>query len=467
MEGKGAMADGNAGATRLAGAARARLAGIEVIDSASALAHYAQSEGHHGGHTPALALRARSVADVQAIVTFAGETGAALVPWGAGSSLEGNAAADAGTILLDLTAMDAVLEIAPEDMLCVVEPGVTREALNADLRATGLFFPVDPGANATIGGMLSTRASGTTSVRYGTMRDQALALKVVLPDGRLIRTGTRARKSAAGYDLTHLFVGSEGTLGVIVEATLRLHPQPEAIASAVFSFPTVAAAVETVTALVQVGAPVARLELLDPAAIAACNAFAGLTLAEAPTLFVELHAAEAAVADQLALVQDYAEASGGSLTATATAPEDRARLWKARHAALPAARALRPGCVAWVTDVCVPISALAPTIALAQSAIAHEGMIAPILGHVGDGNFHVFFILDPDAPAEWAAAARVNEIMIEAALAAGGTCTGEHGIGLGKRAALVREAGADAVDAMRAIKAALDPQNLMNPGKVI
>jgi D-lactate dehydrogenase (cytochrome) len=442
-----------------------RFAG-RILGSAAIRAQYASSEGHHGAHLPDLVARPETTEEVQEFVRAAAEYGIPVVPWGAGTSLEGNAAAVAGGLCLDLSAMNRLVEVSADDLLCVVEPGVTREQLNTELRATGLFFPVDPGANATLGGMIATRASGTNAVRYGTMRENLLALKVVLPDGKLIRTGSRARKSSAGYDLTHLFAGSEGTLGIIVEATLRLHGLPEAVLAGTWPFETLDGAVQTVIATIQCGVPVARMELLDPAAIRACNRYAQLDLPERPTLFIELHGSPAGVEEQLATIQAIGSELGGGDLAQAVEADARARLWKARHQALPAARAMVSGAVTWVTDVCVPISRLAEAIGRAQSAIAQKGLLAPILGHVGDGNFHVFFVLHPDDHRGWAAAAEVNAAMIEHALSEGGTCTGEHGIGIGKRDALVREHGAEAVLLMRRIKDALDPAGLLNPMKL-
>jgi len=453
------------GVKRLAEALAADF-GPRLLASAAALEAYAQSEGHHRTRAPDLVARPGSTAEVQQLVRLAGRFGVPVTPWGAGTSLEGNAAAVNGGLVIDLRAMDRVLEVRPEDLLCVVEPGVTREQLNADLRDTGLFFPIDPGADATLSGMIATRASGTNAVRYGTMRENTLALKVVLPDGSLIRTGSRARKSSAGYDLTHLFVGSEGTLGIVVEATLRLHGVPETILAGVWPFETLEGAVQTVIGVIQLGVPVARIELLDPAAVRACNAHSGLGLAERPTLFVELHGSPGAVREQLEVVRELGSDLGGGEIAQAVAPEARARLWKARHQALPAARAFIPGSVTWVTDVCVPISRLAEAVGRVQAAVAQAGLFAPILGHVGDGNFHVFFVLPPDDPEPWARARAINEAMVDHALSVGGTCTGEHGIGLGKREALVREHGAEAVALMRRLKSAVDPQALLNPGKL-
>lgn len=444
----------------------AALLGERLIDSAPARAHYAQSEAYHASRAPDLVAKPASIEDVQAIVRIASSHGMPVIGYGAGTSLEGNAAPVQGGVIVDFTLMNTVREIAAADMLCVVQPGVTREQLNADLRDSGLFFPVDPGANATIGGMISTRASGTTTVRYGSMRDNVLALKVVLADGSLITTGTRARKSAAGYDLTHLFTGAEGTLGLIVEATLRLHGRPEHTIAATWPFATAQGAIDTVIATIQCGVPMTRMEFLDPAAIAACNRFSHMNLPQEPTLFLEFSGSMAETAHQIELVKAIGGDLGGKEFTHADTAEARNLLWRARHQALPAARALRADTVAWITDICVPISHLADAIKQAQDGIAAAGLTAPILGHVGDGNFHVFFILDPDNADEWRQAKEINEAMIAHALSVGGTCTGEHGIGLGKRAALLREHGGDAVSAMQAVKRALDPRNLMNPGKI-
>lgn len=440
--------------------------GDRLLTTASARSRYAESEGHHAGHVPDLVVQPKSVAEVQAVVRAAGARGIPVVGVGASTSLEGNAAAAHGGLAVDLSRMDRIIELCPEDLLCVVEPGVTREALNAALRGTGLFFPVDPGANATLGGMLATRASGTNAVRYGTMREQALALEVVLADGTLIRTGTRARKSAAGYDLTHLFVGSEGTLGLIVGATLRLHGLPETMLAATWDFATLDGAVETVIATMQAGVPIARIELLDSAAIRACNAYAGLTLPERPTLFLEFHGSTASVEEQLALVEAIGREAGGGELARAVETEARSRLWKARHQALPAARTMVPGAVTWVSDVCVPISRLTEAIARVQADIAAAGLFAPILGHVGDGNFHVFFVLPAGDALAWEKAQAINASMVEHAISVGGTATGEHGIGLGKKAALLREHGEETVALMRRLKRAVDPAGLLNPGKI-
>ncbi len=437
-----------------------------LLTSDAARAHYAQSEGHHRHAIPGIVARPTNISEVQAIVRAAHAARLAIVPYGTGTSLEGNAAASPDSLCVDLSGMARIIDVSAENLHCTIEPGVTREQLNDDLRATGLFFPVDPGANASLGGMIATRASGTTTVRYGGMRDNVLALKVVLADGILISTGSLARKSSSGYDLTRLFTGSEGTLGLIVEASLRLHGQPEAVVAATQAFPTVAAAVDTVIATIQSGVPIARMELLDEAAIRACNRHSQLGLAETPTLFLEFHGSERSVAEQFAQTTELGVEMGGSAPQSASRTEDRAALWKARHQALYAARALVPGAVIWTTDICVPIAVLADAIGRAKAAIDAAGLVAPVLGHVGDGNFHVMFVLHPDDAEGWAKAEAINAGMIDHSLSVGGTCTGEHGIGVGKRRALLREHGSDSIAAMRAIKAALDPQGLMNPGKI-
>jgi D-lactate dehydrogenase (cytochrome) len=441
--------------------------GSRLITSKAGRAPYAQGEGHHAHAPPAVVAQPQSIDEVQMLVARATQSGMPIVAYGVGTSLEGNAAAAMpNTLCIDFAQLNRVIEVSAPDLLCVVEPGVTREALNAELRASGLFFPVDPGANASIGGMISTRASGTTTVRYGSMRDNVLGLKVVTADGTLISTGTRARKSAAGYDLTHLFAGSEGTLGLIVEATLRLHGQPDSILAATWDFNSVSGAVDTVIETIQCAVPIARMELLDETAIRACNRHSALGLPEKPMLFLEFHGSENGVKDQFETVRMIGEGHGGGTLRLATATEDRNALWKARHQALWAAKALLPGCTAWTTDICVPISHLSDAIARAKAAIDASGLIAPILGHVGDGNFHVIFVLAPDDAPSWEAARVVNEGMIDHALSVGGTCTGEHGIGIGKRAALLREHGADSVAVMRRIKDALDPAGMLNPGKI-
>ena len=385
-----------------------------------------------------------------------------LIPFGAGTSLEGHVAALAGGISVDMTRMNRILAVNPEDLDAKVEAGVTRKQLNAAVRDSGLFFPIDPGADASIGGMTATRASGTNAVRYGTMRENVLGLTVVLADGRIIGTGGRARKSAAGYDLTRLFVGSEGTLGIITEITVRLYGMPEAMSAAVVSFPSVEAAVETVIPIVQSGIPVARIELLDAVQMEAINRYSKLDYPAQPTLFFEFHGTERAVIEQAEMVGAIAKEQGGSDFQWATRAEERNKLWQARHDAYYAALALRPGAKGWATDVCVPISALAECIAETRADVASSGLIAPIVGHVGDGNFHLVFVIDPNNAEEMARAQAVNERMVLRAIRLGGTSTGEHGIGYGKLDFLTAEHG-EAVGVMRQIKLALDPMNLLNP----
>ncbi|MFN8474662.1 MAG: FAD-linked oxidase C-terminal domain-containing protein [Anaerolineae bacterium] len=389
-----------------------------------------------------------------------------VIPFGVGSSLEGHTLPIRGGICVDMSLMNRVLAIRPDDMDCTVEAGLTRQELNEAARKHGLFFPIDPGANATLGGMTATRASGTNAVRYGTMRDNVLALTVVLASGEVIHTGSRARKSSAGYDLTRLFVGSEGTLGIITEVTLRLYPVPEAISAAVVSFPTVDDAVAAVTETMQSGIPVARIELLDDTMLGAVNAFAGLTYPVQPTLFLEFHGSVDGVAEQARQTGEIMQAHGGGDFNWATHEEDRQRLWKARHNAYFAALALRPGARAISTDVCVPISRLTECIHETKLDLANTFLLAPMVGHVGDGNFHLLILIDPSNPDEVAEANRLNERLVRRALAMEGTSTGEHGVGIGK-AKFMRAEHGSAVEVMRSVKLALDPLNLMNPGKIL
>ncbi len=409
---------------------------------------------------------ARSTEEVAAVVRLCGRDGIAVIPFGAGTSLEGQINAPLGGISLDLSQMNRILAVHAEDMDAVVQPGVTRTQINTRLRDTGLFFPLDPGADASLGGMAATRASGTTAVRYGTMRDAVLALEAVMPDGAVIRSGTRARKSAAGYDLTRLLIGAEGTLGVITELTLRLQPVPEAITALSCSFPGVRAACEAVIAALACAVPVARIELMDLATVRAVNARSGIGLAETPLLITEFHGSAAAVAEAEATFRALAEECGGHAFRSASTTEERNRLWKARHDVFWAVSALRPGTRGISTDVCVPVSRLADCIAAAEAKVAEVGLVAPIAGHVGDGNFHHLILVDPDDAAECARAADYIGWLNELALSMEGTCTGEHGIGQGKRKYLVREAGT-ALAHMAAIKAALDPKGIMNPGKIL
>ena len=424
------------------------------------------SESFHRAPPPDAVCWPVSTGEVAAILRLCDDHGVPVIGWGTGTSLEGHALAIHGGLTVDLSRMDKVIEIRAEDMQVTVQPGVTREALNVELRATGLFFPVDPGANASLGGMAATRASGTTAVRYGTMRDNVIALQVVLADGRVIRTGTRAAKSSAGYDLTALMVGSEGTLGLITELTLRLHPQPEHVAAAVCAFATLEGAVECVTATIQSGIPMARIEFIDAVSVRALNAFAGRSFPEKPHLLIEFHGSRQAVESDAQGFGDLVAEFGGEGFEWAATPEDRAALWKMRHQAYPAQLSVRPGATAVVTDICVPMSQLPAAVAAARADIDADGMIGPILGHVGDGNFHSALLVMPGDQGELARAKALANRMAERALAVGGTISGEHGIGAGKRGLMAAEHG-DAWQVMGAIKAALDPKNTLNPGKLV
>jgi D-lactate dehydrogenase (cytochrome) len=404
--------------------------------------------------------------DVVAALRLAADHAVPVIPYGVGSSLEGHLLAVQGGVCLDLSRMDRVLHLHADDLTVTVEAGVTREQLNREIRDSGLFFPIDPGANASLGGMAATRASGTNAVRYGTMRENVLGLTVVTAGGELIRTGTRARKSSAGYDLTRLFVGSEGTLGVMTELTLKLYPLPEAVMAAVCHFPDIDAAVRATIQMIQMGLPIARCELLDVHAVRAVNRHSRLNLAELPMLLMEFHGSPASVQEQAETAQEVAKGCGGADFEWARTPEDRSRLWKARHQAYFAALQTRPGCRCQSTDTCVPISRLAESINASIAEAEASGIPYWIVGHVGDGNFHLSYLLDPADPAEAAAVEHLNLLMVQRALRLGGTCSGEHGIGLHKMGYLVEEAGAGAVAMMRSIKLALDPGNIMNPGKV-
>jgi len=428
--------------------------------------HHGKDESYHTPCPPDGVAFANSTEEVSAIVKICAKHKLPVIPFGTGTSLEGGIAALSGGITIDLSGMQQILRVSPEDLDVTVQAGVTRKQLNEHLRDTGLFFPIDPGANASLGGMTATRASGTNAVRYGTMRENVLGLTVVLADGRVIKTGGRARKSAAGYDLTRLFVGSEGTLGIITEVTLKLYGIPEAVSSAVCAFQTIKGAVDTVIQTIQVGVPVARIELLDEVQIDAVNKYSKLDYAVAPTLFFEFHGTEAGVKEQAEMVAAIAAEHGGMEFAWATRPEDRSKLWQARHDAYYAALALRPGSKGWPTDVCVPISRLADCILETKQDLAESNMLAPMVGHVGDGNFHLVYVLDPENPAELAEAQRLADKMVTRALEMGGTCTGEHGIGYGKMAFLEQETG-EAFNVMGDLKRAFDPDNLLNPGKVV
>ena len=429
-------------------------------------AHHGKDVTFHAPHAPDAVVFPETAEEVRAVVAHAAAAGLPVVPFGAGTSLEGHIGALRGGICIDLSRMDGVRAVHAEDMTCTVEPGVTRKRLNEELRDTGLFFPIDPGADASLGGMIATGASGTNAVRYGTMRENVLGLEVVLADGRLIRTGGRARKSAAGYDLTRLFIGSEGTLGIVTGAHLRLRGIPESTVSAVCAFPDVAAAVDAVILVIQSGIPVARVEFLDAQQIDACNRYSGLSHPILPHLFLEFNGSPAGTAEQAEAVGGIVREFGGSDFAWSGSAEERNKLWQARHDAFHAAVALRRGAQGWPTDVCVPISALAECIAETKADLADSPFPTPIVGHVGDGNFHVIFVIDADNADEVRLATELNERMVLRAQAMGGTCTGEHGIGHGKMHFLEAE-HPTALPAMRAIKRALDPRNIMNPGKVI
>jgi D-lactate dehydrogenase (cytochrome) len=407
-----------------------------------------------------------STADVAAAVTLAAQYEVPVIPFGVGSSLEGHLLAVQGGISLDLQRMNEVLRVNAEDLTATVQPGVTRKQLNDAIKHLGLFFPIDPGADASLGGMAATRASGTNAVRYGTMRENVLALEVVTASGDVIRTGTRAKKSSAGYDLTRLMVGSEGTLGVITEVTLKLYPLPEAISAAICHFPSVAAAVDTTIQLIQLGVPIARVELLDANAVRAVNKHDKLGLRETPMLLMEFHGSAAGVKEQSGIVQDIAHEHGGEDFEWATTPEERSRLWAARHRAYFAGMASNPGCRTVTTDACVPISRLAEAIGESVREADASGLSYYIVGHVGDGNFHVAYLIDPKVAAQWDLAERLNLQLVQRALRLEGTCTGEHGIGLHKQGFLIDETGERTVDMMRTLKRALDPKNILNPGKI-
>ena len=415
---------------------------------------------------PAAVVFAETTQDVADAVKLAGEHDTPVIPFGVGSSLEGHLLAVQGGISVDVSRMNKVLAINAEDLTVTVQPGVTRKQVNEAVKSTGLFFPIDPGADASIGGMSATRASGTNAVRYGTMRENVLSLEVVTPSGEVIRTGTRAKTSSAGYDLTRLFVGSEGTLGVITEVTLRLYPLPEAISAAVCSFPSIEAAVRTTIQVIQMGVPIARVELIDHHTVRMVNAHSKLGLREEPMLLMEFHGSPSSVKEQAEMVQEIASEHGGNAFEWATTPEERTRLWTARHNAYFAAIQSRPGCRAISTDTCVPISRLADCLLESVNEADASGLPYFLVGHVGDGNFHFGYLLDPNDPKEREVAETLNHQLVARALSLGGTCTGEHGVGLHKMDFLVTETGAGAVDVMRTIKRALDPKNIMNPGKI-
>jgi D-lactate dehydrogenase (cytochrome) len=448
--------------------ALAQLLGAErVTTGEDERRRHGSDESWHPPAPPDAVVRIRSTEEAAEVVRICARHAVPIVPFGAGTSLEGHVAALRGGISVDTTEMDKVLRLSVADLDVTVQAGVTRRALDDRLRPEGVFFSVDPGADATVGGMAATGASGTTSVRYGTMRENVLALTVVTATGDVVHTGSRARKSSAGYDLTRLFIGSEGTLGLITEVTLRVHPTPEAMSAAVCAFPRIEDAVDCTIAVLQHSIPVARIELLDELQMQAVNRHAGLAHPEAPTLFLEFHGgSEREVSEQAAEVAALAREHGGRDFEWAADESERRRLWRARHRAFDAARALRPGTRGFPTDACVPISNLAECIAETRRDIEQSGLLAPIVGHVGDGNFHVAILLDPDDEDELARAVALNDRLVRRAIALDGTCTGEHGVGYGKAGFLELEHGPEGVALMRAIKAALDPQDLFNPGKI-
>jgi len=443
-----------------------QIVGDRVTTAAAIREQHGKDESFHACAPPDAVVFAQTTDEVSRIVMACAARDVPVIPFGTGTSLEGHVAALHGGVSIDVSQMNEILAVNAEDLTCQVQPGVRRKQLNEHLRDTGLFFPIDPGADASLGGMTATRASGTNAVRYGTMRENVMSLEVVMADGRIIRTARRSKKSSAGYDLSRLFVGSEGTLGVITEVTLKLFGIPEAISAAVCSFGDMESAVNTVILTIQSGIPIARIELLDAVQMDACNKYSDLNYPVAPTLFFEFHGTENSVAEQVKQVQNIAGELGGSDFSWARKAEDRSKLWQARHDAYYAALALRPGCKGIATDVCVPISRLAECILETQVDIRDSGLIAPIVGHVGDGNFHLVLCVDPDDADEMVRAEDLNERMVMRALAMDGTCTGEHGVGYGKIGFLEAEHG-EALSVMRDLKHALDPKNIMNPGKIL
>ena len=458
------------GTDRTIGQAVAKLRerfGDRLSTGASVRELHARDEAYSAPALPDAVAFPDNAEEVADIARICAGTGCPIVPYGIGTSLEGHVVPLQGGVSVDFSRMNRILEIDERNLLATVEPGVTRTQLNEALRATGLMFTVDPGADATIGGMTATRASGTNAVRYGTMRENVMALEVVLPDGQVIRTGTKARKSSAGYDLTHLFVGSEGTLGLITRITVRLFGQPEAIMAATCAFESVDGAVDAVMDAMQVGLPMARIEFLDEVQMQGMNIYnPDMSLPERPHLFLEFHGSESGVAEQVEIFTAIAEAHGGSGLEWARRTEDRNRLWKARHDAYYAAKALRPGCEGYVTDCCVPIDQLATAIRRARAEIDRSGLVAPILGHVGDGNFHLIILLREGVETDLQQAHELAETLNLMAIELGGTMTGEHGIGIGKKKYMPAEHG-DAYALMGVIKKAIDPQNIMNPGKMV
>ena len=427
---------------------------------------HGRDEGSFQAPPPSAVVFAQNTQDVADAVKLASQYEVPVIPYGAGSSLEGHLLAVQGGISIDVSRMNQVLIVNAEDLTVTVQPGITRKALNDAIKDTGLFFPIDPGADASIGGMAATRASGTNAVRYGTMRENVLALEVVTASGDIIHTGTRAKKSSAGYDLTRLMVGSEGTLGIMTEITVRLYPLPEAVSAAICSFPSIEAAVRTTIQTIQLGVPIARVELIDHHTVRMVNAHSKLTLREEPMLLMEFHGSPSSVKEQAETVQDIASEFGGNAFEWASTPEERTRLWTARHNAYFAAVQSRPGCRAISTDTCVPISRLADCLLDSVAEADASGIPYFLVGHVGDGNFHFGYLIDPDNEDERSRAEQLNHQLVSRSIALGGTCTGEHGVGIHKMDFLREEAGDGAVQMMRSIKQALDPKNILNPGKI-
>ncbi len=446
--------------------ALSRRFGAQFSTAQAVREQHGRDEGSIQAPPPAAVVFAESTQDVQDAMRLAAQHEVPVIAYGAGSSLEGHLLAVQGGISIDVGRMNKVLSIDADDLTVTVQPGITRKQLNEAIKDTGLFFPIDPGADASIGGMAATRASGTNAVRYGTMRENVLALEVVTANGGAIRTGTRAKKSSAGYDLTRLMVGSEGTLGIFTEVTVRLYPLPEAVSAAICSFPSIEAAVRTVIQTIQLGVPIARVELIDANSVRMVNAHSKLSLREEPMLLMEFHGSAASVQEQAETVQGIASEFGGQAFEWASTPEERTRLWTARHNAYFAAVQSRPGCKAISTDTCVPISRLADCLLASVDEADASGIPYFLVGHVGDGNFHFGYLIDPAVPEERERAEQLNHRLVARALSMGGTCTGEHGVGVHKMGFLVDETGAGAVDMMRAIKRALDPKNILNPGKI-
>jgi len=441
-----------------------------VSSGESVVLQHGQDEGPHAGHAPDLVVFPTTTQEVSMICKTCSKYEIPIIPYGTGTGLEGGIAAVQGGVCVNVSKnMNKILEVHQEDFCAVVQPGISREMLNQEIRADGLWFPVDPGADASVCGMCATGASGTNAVRYGTIKENCLNLEVVLADGRIIHTagkGCRPKKSSAGYNLTSLFVGSEGTLGIITSATVCLHAIPESVAAAVVGFPTVQNAVDTVVMTLQCSVPMARMELLDEVQMKACNEYSGLSYPETPHLFLEFHGSKAEVSSQAETVREIAGENGGGEFLWAVQQEDRTKLWTARHRAYYADIALRPGCRSLTTDVCVPVSALPELVMATKDDIARQGLVGPMVGHVGDGNFHTMLLFDPADEQEFKKCKEVANKMARSAIALGGTCTGEHGVGQGKMSLLEEQYGGDGIDVMRQIKAALDPLHIMNPGKV-